>query len=334
VDAVATAAPVKSATWAALGTSVDLLVVDGDLLAARSAVDRCLESVDRTYSRFRPDSELSQLNARAGRTATLSPLLARAVAAALRAARLTDGLVDPTVGRAIRKIGYDDDFPRARRRTDPLVVRIERVPGWQTLRVDAVTRTFWAPFGVELDLGSTGKALAADLAARAALDAMGRGGVLLSLGGDIAIAGCVPDGGWRVLVTEDSAAPPDGDGDVIALLEGAIATSSTTVRRWRRGNVALHHLIDPRTALPAAGPWRTASVIAANCVDANIVATAAIIQGETAPRWLEGFGLSARLVSNEGDVLRLGAWPSPTDAGRHNGPRNGFESMVPGHSRS
>jgi FAD:protein FMN transferase len=310
LNAIATATQIESATWEALGTSVDLLVVDGDLLAARRAVEGCLRDVDRTYSRFRADSELSQVNARAGRTVTLSPLLAGAVEAALRAARLTNGLVDPTVGRAIRKIGYDDDFQRVRRRTDPLAIRIERVPGWQTLRFDPATRGFWAPVGVELDLGSSGKALAADLAARVALEAIGGGGVLVSLGGDIAIAGRVPNGGWRVLVAEDSAERSDGAGEVVALLEGAVATSSTTVRRWRRGDVSLHHLIDPRHGMPATGPWRTASVIAATCVDANIAATAAIIQGESASTWLASLGLSSRLVSNDGRVLRIAGWPT------------------------
>src|SRR5205823_3869810 len=100
-----------------------------------------------------------------------------------------------------------------------------------------------------------------DLAAKAALESSGARGVLVSLGGDISTAGEAPEGGWQVLVGDDSGAPPDADGEVIALHAGAIATSSTSVRRWTRGSVALHHLVDPRTGLPAVTPWRTASVI-------------------------------------------------------------------------
>ena len=182
-----------------------------------------------------------------------------------------------------------------------------------------------------LDLGSTGKALAADLCAAAALAAMGRGGVLVSLGGDIATAGDVPDGGWRVLAADDSATPADRGGEVIAIHGGALATSGTTSRRWTRGGIDLHHLIDPRTGLPAESPWRTASVVAATCVDANIVATAAIVRGQAAVPWLDELGLPTRLVSTSGQVVRLGGWPVPTAvrwAAPSPRPRNRVERLL------
>jgi thiamine biosynthesis lipoprotein len=143
---------------------------------------------------------------------------------------------------------------------------------------------------------------------------MDRGGVLISLGGDIATAGDIPAGGWRVLVAEDSDAPPDSDGEVIALNGGAIASSSTTVRAWRRGDIALHHLIDPQTGVSVESPWRTATVVAATCVDANTAATAAIVRGSSAPAWLDGLGLAARLVGTAGDVHRIGSWPGAARA--------------------
>jgi thiamine biosynthesis lipoprotein len=98
---------------------------------------------------------------------------------------------------------------------------------------------------------------------------------------------------------------------VIALDAGAVATSSTTVRRWQRGDQALHHLVDPSTGGPVASPWRTASVVAATCVDANTAATAAIVKGPDAVGWLEATGLAARLVATDGAILRLGGWPEP-----------------------
>lgn len=303
------------ATWRALGTTAHLLVVDGDLGLARAAVETVLGDVDLAYSRFRPDSELMALNARAGETVALSPLLAQAIGAAIRAASLTDGLCDPTIGRALIRIGYDDDFAVIAARSEPIELRLERVPGWRTLRFDASARTVRAPRGVEIDLGSTGKALAVDLAAAAAVDAMG-GGALVSLGGDIAIAGTVPAEGWDIRVADDSSTPPDAElpdepSDVITIREGAIATSSTTVRWWRRGTITVHHLIDPRTGLPAQSPWRTVSVAAATCVDANAAATAALIRGDDAPAWLESLGLAARFVAVEGAVVRVGGWPEP-----------------------
>src|SRR2546428_51590 len=202
-------------SWKAVGTSVLVLTTRDDRLEpATTAVRQVLEDVDAAYSRFREDSELTHLNANPGRTIHVSPLLATASDAALRAARITDGAVDPTIGRAIRVAGYDDDFSRLAgphpalppRRRD-IWLRTERVPGWQAIRLDRGSRTVWLPQGVELDLGSTGKALAADLAATAAMAAAGEGGVLVSLGGDIGTAGASPSGGWRILVAEDSRPP-------------------------------------------------------------------------------------------------------------------------------
>jgi len=304
---------ISSAGWRAIGTGVRVVVHDGDLEAARAAVADVLDEVDRALSRFRDDSELSRLNARSGEEVVVSPLLGDAIAAGLRAARITNGSVDPTVGRAMRLIGYDLDFRSLPRDGAPLEVRFEAVPGWQTVALAADRRRVRVARGVEIDLGSVGKALAADLAAGRALDATGRGGVLVSLGGDIAVAGDAPRGGWRILVAEDSEAPPDGPGEVIAFDTGAIATSSTTVRRWQRGDRTYHHLVDPRTGEPVESPWRTASVVAATCVDANTAATAAIVLGDAALGWLGSTGLAARLVSTDGGIVRVGGWPEPAE---------------------
>ena len=299
-------------TWKTLGTSVHVLSTHDDgLEAATTAVRDVLEDVDEAYSRFRSDSELTRLNGNAGRTISISPLLATAIDAALRGARLTDGAVDPTIGRAIRVAGYDDDFSRIAADGRPVNLRAWQVPGWQGIRFDRRLRTVWLPHGVELDLGSTGKALAADLAAAAAMAAVGKGGLLVSLGGDIAIAGEPPSGGWQILLAEDSRVRPDGDGDVICVPAGGVATSSTTVRRWSRGGATLHHIIDPQTGLPTSGPFRTVTVVAATCLDANIASTAAIVRGEAAIDWLTSCGLPARLVENDGTIHYIGPWPDP-----------------------
>ena len=305
----------------ALGGSVRLVVTRPDrLAAAKAAVDRCLREIDLAASRFREDSELTLLNAAPDREVRVSPLLARAILVALRGAQLTDGAVDPTVGTAVRLAGYDGDFADVPADGSPLQLHVLRIPGWKAVQFDHASRTVRLPRGVELDLGATAKALASDIAAAAALEASGSGGVLVSLGGDIAVAGEPPplEGneqfpGWPIQVSEDSGAPIADGQETIAIASGGIATSSTTVRRWTRGGVVLLHIIDPATSLPADGPWRTATVVAASCVDANIASTAAIVLGERAAAWLEAAGLPARLVDRYGAAHRVGAWPSPEE---------------------
>lgn len=299
----------------ALGGSLRLVVTDPrSLRAAKAAVDDVVQAVDEAASRFREDSELSRLNAAPDREVVVSPLLGQAIAAGLRGAQLTGGAVDPTVGTAIRLAGYDADFALVIKDGGPLRVRATRVPGWQAIRFDAATRLVRIPRGVEIDLGATAKALASDLAATAAAEAIAGGGVLVSLGGDIAVAGEPPPGGWAVQVSEDSGAELDEREEAVTINDGGVATSSTTVRRWTRGGVTLHHILDPATGLPVDGPWRTATVAAATCVDANIASTAAIVMGHGALAWLERHGLAARLVDQDGRVERTSRWPAPADS--------------------
>jgi thiamine biosynthesis lipoprotein len=209
----------------------------------------------------------------------------------------------------MRLIGYDDDFARIRGRTERIVLRLERVPGWKAVRFDAKSRCVRLRRGVELDFGSTGKALASELAAHAARSESRARGVLVTVGGDVAMAGEAPRDGWDVLIADDSRAEPTGSGELIALHDGGIATSSTSVRRWVRGDVELHHIIDPRTGLSAVTPWRTVSVVADRCVSANAAATAAIVLGDAAAGWLDAHGLAARLVATDGSVTVSRAWP-------------------------
>ena len=219
---------------------------------------------------------------------------------ALRAAETTDGIVDPTVGRSLRLLGYDRTFTIVRSR-DSVAMRVGYAPrrGWRRVEFDDETRTLRLAAGTELDLGATAKALAADRAAQAAAARTGCG-VLVSLGGDIAVAGAPPEGGWPVLIADDHRARLDGPGPVVAIASGGLATSSTEVRRWRVGEVELHHIVDPRSGMPVERVWRTATVAAASCIDANTASTAAIVLGRDAPAWLEARRLPARLVEPGG----------------------------------
>jgi thiamine biosynthesis lipoprotein len=303
----------------ALGSSLRVVVTpDASVLVAKAAIDELLRAVDLAASRFREDSELSGLNRAPGREIAISPLFAKLLSAALHGARVSGGAVDPTVGSAIKLVGYETDFAQVAADGSEMALKVSRIPGWRAIQFDEASRTVRLPVGVELDLGATAKALAADLAATAALKATGSGGVLVSLGGDIAVAGSPPPEGWAIQTSEDSGAPIGPGEETITIRAGGIATSSTTVRRWTRGGVVLHHIIDPATGLPADGPWRTATVVAGTCLDANIASTAAIVMGSRAVGWLEAGRLPARLVDREGAVHRVSGWPTqrafPTDS--------------------
>jgi len=297
-------------SFRALGTTAVVAVADaGRLVEAAEVVRRCTDRLDAVASRFRDDSELVRLHAAsAGRPVRVSGTLLEAIDEALVAARFTDGVVDPTVGRAMEELGYDRDFADVAPAGPPLPFRRAQVPGWRTIRVDHGAGTVTLPPGVQVDLGATAKAGCADAAATMAAAVTGTG-VLVSLGGDVAVAGSAPAGGWPVRIADRHDAAPDDPSVVVAIRHGGLATSGVTARRWTRGDRALHHLLDPTTGRPADTCWRTVSVIAHNCVRANTASTAAVVLGPTAAQWLDHHGFCARLVAVDGTVVGVGSWP-------------------------
>jgi thiamine biosynthesis lipoprotein len=297
------------ARWQALGTTASVVVAEPRALApARAVLEAEVAAIDAACSRFRSDSELSRLNAAAGRWVEASPLFLDAVAVALRAAALTAGAVDPTVGGPLILAGYDRDFAAL----GPTRARLQasRAPGWRSISLDRRRGRVRVLPGTILDLGATAKALAADRAAARAAARLGGAGVLVDLGGDIAVGGAAPGAGWLVRIAEDHADRSGAAGPLVRIRSGGLATSSTTVRRWAPD---AHHVIDPVTGAPARSPWRTVSVAAGSCVDANTASTAAIVRGAAAAGWLDGLGLPARLVGTMGDVVATGGWPSPAE---------------------
>jgi FAD:protein FMN transferase len=299
-----------TATFPALGMTAAVTVTDTAALPeARAVLERGLAAIDRACSRFRLDSELWAINRSAGSPVEVSPLCFEAVSVALDVAALTGGLVDPTVGANMRLAGYDRTFTGLRLRDGRRVrPRFVGVAGWRSIATDPVRRTVTAPAGVELDLGATAKALAADRASRSAAEATGSG-VLVALGGDIAVAGTAPSGGWPIRIADDHAAPLDANGPVVAITEGGLASSSTVVRRWTTAGGELHHIVDPRTGRPAQSTWRTASAVARTCLMANAATTTAIVLGEAARSWLDGRRIPARLVGVGGAVATVNGWP-------------------------
>jgi thiamine biosynthesis lipoprotein len=302
---------IASEAFPALGTTAVIATADPAALPeARRILEAELKAFDDACSRFRPDSELSELNRLAGGQVEVGPLLFLAVEVALAVAERTGGLVDPTVGANLRGAGYDRTFAEVLLR-DGTRFRpsFQPVAGWRSVELDADRRAIRVPPRVELDLGATAKALAADRAARAATVST-RCGVLVGLGGDVAVAGEAPPGGWPMRIADDQAAPLNGPGPVVAITAGGLASSGTRVRRWTSSGGELHHIIDPRTGRPAATSWHTVSVAAPTCVDANAASTAVIVLGNAGADWLVDAKLPARLAAVDGTVSTVNGWPT------------------------
>ena len=305
-------ASLAAARFAAIGTTATVLVDGRGVGEAERILRDRIEELDRACSRFRSDSELSRLQEAGARTARVSRVLYDAVAAALWAASSSGGLVDPTVGCALAGLGYDRDFDQLPA-DGPIALRA--VPGWQAVRLDEGSRTLTIPAGVELDLGATAKAFCADRAASEIARHLGTG-VLVSLGGDISVSGSPPAGGWPVAISADHRDDPlSVDGPVVSIVSGGLATSSTSVRRWIRGGRPMHHVVDPRTGMPAAERWSCVSVAAASCLEANTASCASIVLGDAAPDWLARIGVPARLVDHHGSVVTVGQWPAEETSG-------------------
>lgn len=296
-----------TATWQDWSCTVRVIVDRPEAIDAASAVLAALmRRVGLACSRFRDDSEISQANARAGLPTPLSPLASELVETALTAAADTDGAVDPTVGQHLVAAGYDTDIDQVRCAPGK-PFRVGRLPQWRAVRLDPDVRVLTVPVGLSLDLGATAKAWTADRAAEEIAARHGCG-VLVEIGGDLATAGA--DQPWLIHVAECEG----GIGELVTLASGALTTSTTTVRRWQRGDKEPHHIIDPRTGKCTDGPWRTASVWADTAVDANTASTATLVLGHQALDWLTDRNATARLVATDGRVVKVGDWPSETVA--------------------
>jgi thiamine biosynthesis lipoprotein len=273
-----------------------------DLAFAADRLSFWLDEIDTSANRFRADSELSILNARS--EAIASSTFELALLSAQTASIATEGLCDPTVLPSLLALGYDADFADVRSRRDSPLLPRRPAPGVAALSIDVASHRVSLAPGVQLDLGATAKALAADLVAD---DLAKRGGVLVEIGGDVALRGHGPHGAWSVGVSDTlsvHAAQPR-----VSIAGGGIATSSRASRTWRAGGRHVHHIIDPRTGEPANGPYVVASVSSESCLRANAFATAALIWGDDAPYHLAQARCAARLVRSDGTVEFVGGWP-------------------------
>ena len=270
-----------------------------------------MDELDLACSRFRDDSELAHLHRRSGQVTRVSALLFEILTVAVRVAHKTQGAVDPTVGNAVAALGYDRDFEEIADRLLRSSRPVHPAPGYTCIHLDAATRTVRIPPGVLLDFGSSAKALGADRAAAHIAGQLERG-VLVSIGGDVAVSGQPPLDGWPIGIAIDSGTSPEETDQWVAIRQGGLASSSGQIRSWTLNTEPVHHIVDPATGFSTSPFWTLVSVCGATCVDANALSTAAIVWGETATERLQPFGQAARLVRHDGAVFTLGGWPEGT----------------------
>ena len=298
-----------STSFRAIGTTATVVVQDpaDSALAARLLAED-LAAFDLACSRFRDDSELQALHAAGGRTVVVSQLLFEALSVAVEAAVRTGGAVDPTVGNALAALGYDADLAEVQSRPAVPPRALGRVAGYQHVQLDARHRSARIPRGVRLDLGATAKALAADRAAARIAGHLGRG-TLVSLGGDVAVAGPAPAGGWPIGIARESSTPTEEVDQVVAIDHGGLASSAPSARQWTAGERDVHHIVDPGTGDCIRRYWDLVSATGSSCVEANLVTTAAVVWGERALDELARVDQSARLVRHDGTVCCVNGWP-------------------------
>ncbi len=257
------------------------VVVEGANEAELARIRALFEERDGVFSRFRENSELNRVNA-AGQAFLVSPLFAEMIEAALRAREQTGGLVDPTLGAALETAGYDRDFETLGPSEQP------PAPAASPGTVELYGRVLLLGRGVKLDLNGVVKAAAVDDAVRVI-----SGPGFVSAGGDLATRSEV-----------DVGLPGGG---AVRLVSGGLATSGRTKRRWTRGGIEQHHLIDPATGRPSATPWEEVTVCGATCLAADVAAKAAFLLGEDGPDWLDERGLPGRFLA-QGEAYENASW--------------------------
>jgi thiamine biosynthesis lipoprotein len=292
--------------FAAFGSTVGVWVTRRDALdLAEHTLARWVDVVDRACSRFRADSELSRANAAAGSPVEVGPELMDATATAIEMARLCDGWYDPTVGGAVIAAGYDRGLSEIETAGPGPVLPAEPAGRWPEIVLDRARSTLTVPVGVRLDLGGSAKGWAVDRALQLIAAELAPGiGVCVSAGGDLAVTGPAPAGGWPVHVSQSLHGAPTDAG--IGLFSGAVASSGAVRRTWRIDGRRFHHLVNPRTGRPGTERWRLVTVHARTCALADTAATAAWLMGDAAPAWLESRRLTARLVDSDGSSRWVG----------------------------
>lgn len=283
------------------------LVVDDD--RAEPILDRVVEKMvelEKRWSRFLPDSELSQLNDHAGAPVFVSPETFAVLSLAVDAWRATGGRFDPTLLDALQGVGYDATFDDMTKRPPVEVADVVSNPdGLNSVALDARSFMVHAPAGLHFDLGGIGKGYAADCVFTQVMED-GVSGACLDFGGDVRVGGETAEGGGWPIVIDDPFRPGE-DLAVLGLGDGSVTTSSRLRRKWSTTTGEAHHLLDPATSRPAESGLASVTVIAAHAAWGEVHAKAALVAGVTAGAALiENAGLSGLLVTDDGESIPVG----------------------------
>ena len=307
-----------------MGCSVEVLIVGGspDLLdLARTSIDH----LERCWSRFLPDSDISRLNHAAGSTVHIDPATVVLLGAMRDGWRATDGTFDPTLLAPLVGLGYSASWH------DPATVT--SLPHGATMRgdldqldLDAERCTARSPLGMCLDPGGIGKGLAADIVVGRLIEA-GAVGASVSIGGDVAVRGAAPQpGGWLVGVSDPVSL--DIEIEQLRMLQGGVATSGTLRRCWHSDTgEAMHHLLDPQTGQPArhARQIVAVTVVAGTAAWAEVWTKAVMVRGAAMLDVLDGHGLAAQLMYADRSTQENRSWGSFAVSGQQRGNLAGDE---------
>jgi FAD:protein FMN transferase len=300
----ATPAGMGREEFRAMGTTISLLLPENQVEMGAEIVRTLFSEWEQALSRFLPESELSQLNEHAGRPVAVSNLLYDVLSTALTAAQATEGVYDPALLEQLEQLGYDrnfDDLPA--NRFEPI---IPGEPGgrWRGIKVDPIHRQVTLPRGIKLDFGGIAKGMAVD-AALENLHHKGISSALVNAGGDLSVLGLPPaDEQWQVAV------PGQNQYWSIPLHHGAIATSGIARRHWMQGSILRHHILDPRTGLPAESDLWSVTVVADRCEQAEVAAKVAFILGSGAgAEFLHKHRIAGLLVHIDGTWETVEPWP-------------------------
>lgn len=273
-------------TWRAMGSTAHVIVVGASVDEAEALTQQAvarIEELEARWSRFRPDSEVCRLNDHSGSPVEVSPDTAALVTLAVEGWRLTGGGFDPLLLDALVDAGYDRDIDAVRSATTPIPKGRAAHPAGRGLRtlvactdIEVSGCTVVLPATTAFDGGGIGKGLAADLVLDELMRA-GALGALVNMGGDLRVRGLSPEGGtWTLGIEYPHQAEPIA---LVGLAGGAIASSTTLLRRWESNGSVQHHLIDPHTGAPSESDIAFATVIAAEAWEAEVLAKAVLLRG-------------------------------------------------------
>jgi thiamine biosynthesis lipoprotein len=273
----------------AMNTSI-LMAAEGSREAVDAGFDRAeafVHSSECRFTRFSPDSELSQLNRSSGSWFEASPELFEVVLQAFEFHYQTGGLFDPGILGALQHAGYDrsmDDIKALGNLPAPSAP-LQPQPRFSQIQLDTASHSIFLPFGLQIDLGGIAKGWIAEKAAQ--ILSMSAEACAVDAGGDVSLIGHPSHtGSWRIALENPS--DPNRALAIIKSGPGALATSTVSRRRWLQEGQVKHHLIDPRTQRPSDTEWTSVTVMASHLPQAEVYAKSILIGGPAEVKHLSG----------------------------------------------